>query len=132
MGIKSFQGPLDETPFHSRNYLGTKAWACLEVMAHRAAVVLASMACEASATYQQVRPSYSVESVKFFLKTLGILEQQKAQPFSILELGTGTGKFTRVLMEARYLLRATFNSFLKQTLFIASDRCSKLICHRTS
>ena len=102
MGIKSFQGPLDEMPFHSRNYLGTKAWACLEVMAHRAAVVLASMACEASATYQQVRPSYSVESVKFFLKTLGILEQQKAQPFSILELGTGTGKFTRVLMEARY------------------------------
>ena len=103
MGIKSFQGPLDETPFHSRNYLGSKAWACLEVMAHRAALVLASMACEASATHQQVRPSlYSVESVKFFLKTLGILEQQKAQPFSILELGTGTGKFTRVLMEARY------------------------------
>ena len=59
----------------------------------------ATMAFEASATYEQVRPSYSVESVKFFLKKLGILEQERAQPFSILELGAGTGKFTRVLME---------------------------------
>lgn len=60
---------------------------------------LSAMAFEASATYEQVRPSYSVESVKFFLKKLGILEQQRAQPLSILELGAGTGKFTRVLME---------------------------------
>ena len=45
---------------------------------------LSAMAFEASATYEQVRPSYSVESVKFFLKKLGILEQQRAQPLSVL------------------------------------------------
>ena len=60
---------------------------------------LASMAFEASATYEQVRPSYSVESVKFFLEKLSILEQQRAQPLSVLELGAGTGKFTRVMVE---------------------------------
>ena len=60
---------------------------------------LASMAFEASATYEQVRPSYSVESVEFFLKKLCILDQQRVQPLSILELGSGTGKFTRVMMQ---------------------------------
>lgn len=60
---------------------------------------LASMAFEASATYEQVRPSYDVESVKFFLKKLGILDQERTQPLSILELGAGTGKFTRVLKD---------------------------------
>ena len=65
-----------------------KVLAYLEVMAD-------SVAYEASATYEQVRPSYSVESVKFFSKKLGILEQQRTQPLSIR---AGTGKFTRVLM----------------------------------
>ena len=60
---------------------------------------LASMAFEASATYEQVRPSYDAESVKFFLRKLGILEQERTKPLSILELGAGTGKFTRVLMD---------------------------------
>jgi len=60
---------------------------------------LASMAFEASAAYEQVRPSYNVESVKFLLTKLGILERQRTQPLSILELGAGTGKFTRVVME---------------------------------
>lgn len=60
---------------------------------------LAKLAFEASATYEQVRPSYTVESVKILLKKLGILEQERVQPVSVLELGSGTGKFTRVMME---------------------------------
>ena len=60
---------------------------------------LAELAFEASATYELVRPSYTVESVKFLLKKLGILEQERAQSLSVLELGCGTGKFTRVMME---------------------------------
>ena len=78
------------------------AWACLFFRFMEDSVegraTLATMAFEASTTYEQVRPSYSVESVKFFLKKLGILERQRAQPLSILELGAGTGKFTRVMM----------------------------------
>ncbi|XP_078355914.1 uncharacterized protein LOC144640704 [Oculina patagonica] len=60
---------------------------------------LAAIAFKDSATYQQVRPTYPVESVKFLLKKLGILENQRLQPLNILELGSGTGKFTRVMME---------------------------------
>lgn len=61
--------------------------------------ILATMAFEASATYEQVRPSYTAESVKFLLKKLGVLEEKRVQPLSILELGCGTGKFTRIMME---------------------------------
>ena len=61
--------------------------------------ILAKMAFEASATYEQVRPSYTAESVKFLLKKLGVLEQKRVQPLSILELGCGTGKFTRIMIE---------------------------------
>ena len=78
--------------------LSSHSFASLKVeMEDRA--MLATMAFEASATYEQVRPSYTAESVKFLLKKLGILEQEKVQPLSILELGCGTGKFTRIMME---------------------------------
>ncbi|KAJ7340534.1 hypothetical protein OS493_003288, partial [Desmophyllum pertusum] len=64
---------------------------------------LAAMAFKASASYEQVRPSYTVESVKFLLKKLGIIlgqvESEREQSVNILELGSGTGKFTRVMME---------------------------------
>ncbi|KAL9963796.1 hypothetical protein ACROYT_G027339 [Oculina patagonica] len=60
---------------------------------------LAATAFAASSTYEQVRPSYTIESVKFLLKKLGILEQQQMQTLNILELGSGTGKFTRLMME---------------------------------
>lgn len=61
--------------------------------------ILATLAFEASAAYEQVRPSYTAESVKFLLEKLGILEQERVQPLSVLELGCGTGKFTRIMME---------------------------------
>ena len=51
--------------------------------------------------YDRARPSYSKEAVSFLLDKLDILPQNPAwdQPIRILELGTGTGKFTRILQE---------------------------------
>ena len=62
---------------------------------------LAAKAFKASANYEEARPTYSVESVRFLLEKVGILEEKeiKSQPRTILELGCGTGKFTRILME---------------------------------
>lgn len=49
--------------------------------------------------YDQVRPSYSEEAVKFLIGKLGIASQNASsnQPVRILELGAGTGKFTDIL-----------------------------------
>lgn len=55
-----------------------------------------------SKIYERSRPSYTKESVNFLLDKLGIPHQDPSsdQPLRILELGTGTGKFTRILQEA--------------------------------
>ena len=82
------------------NFPSSHSFASLEREMEDRRAMLATLAFKASATYEQVRPSYTVESVKFLLKKLGILEQERVQPLiSILELGCGTGKFTRVMME---------------------------------
>ena len=56
---------------------------------------------DTSQLYDRVRPSYSNESVNFLLEKLGVLPQNPSwdQPIRVLELGTGTGKFTRTLQE---------------------------------
>ena len=54
-----------------------------------------------SQLYDRARPSYSKEAVSFLLEKLGVPPQNPSwdQPVRILELGTGTGKFTRTLQE---------------------------------
>jgi len=54
-----------------------------------------------SQLYDRVRPSYSKETVNFLLEKLGILPQKLSsdQQIQVLELGTGTGKFTCTLQE---------------------------------
>ncbi|KAJ7362009.1 hypothetical protein OS493_013096 [Desmophyllum pertusum] len=63
---------------------------------------MAEKGFDSSQLYERVRPSYSKESVNFLLDKLGIPHQDPSsdQPMRILELGTGTGKFTRILQEA--------------------------------
>ena len=55
-----------------------------------------------SQIYERIRPGYSNEVVNFLLDKLGIPPPPDAstdQPVRILELGAGTGKFTRTLQE---------------------------------
>ena len=55
-----------------------------------------------SELYDRVRPSYSKEAVSFLLEKLGVLpcnSSSDLQPARILELGAGTGKFTRILRD---------------------------------
>ena len=68
---------------------------------------LAAVAFDASASYEQIRPTYPLETVRFLLRKLGILEHNKIEnyiftrnlPVTVLELGSRTGKFTLVMVE---------------------------------
>jgi len=49
--------------------------------------------------YEKGRPDYSKESIHYLLQKLGVLEESDSKPLTILEIGAGTGKFTRVLVD---------------------------------
>jgi len=56
---------------------------------------------DTSQIYERARPSYSKDVANFLLDKLGIatFDASSSQPFRILELGTGTGKFTGTLQK---------------------------------
>ena len=50
--------------------------------------------------YENVRQDYPEEAVEFFLNNLGVKDiVTQDRPFTILEVGCGTGKFTRVMLK---------------------------------
>ena len=54
----------------------------------------------ASSNYEKVRQGYPTDAVRFFLQNLRLLDDTTASwKKKVLELGSGTGKFTRVMLE---------------------------------
>ena len=51
-----------------------------------------------ASNYEKVRQDYPIEAVKFFLQNLRLMDNNTVQ-VKVLELGSGTGKFTRVMLE---------------------------------
>ena len=50
--------------------------------------------------YEKTRPDYNIDSVEFLLEKVGALEPHLGpEPFTIVELGAGTGKFTRAVLK---------------------------------
>ena len=60
---------------------------------------VARKAFESSSNYEKVRHGYPEDAVRFFLQNLRLLDDSTACKKKVLELGSGTGKFTRVMLE---------------------------------
>ena len=73
-------------------------------------------AFSSASNYENVRPGYPADAVKFFLKNLGATRSEDnsigSRSFTILELGSGIGKLARTMLE---VLKG------KNTSVIASD-----------
>lgn len=54
-----------------------------------------------ASNYEQIRQEYPIEAVEFLLQKLGLhtASTSRADQVTVLELGSGTGKFTRVMLE---------------------------------
>ena len=59
-----------------------------------------------AANYHQARPDYTPDLAEYFLRKLHLFDEDgkptksRPDPVTVLELGSGTGKFTRVMLEA--------------------------------
>ena len=52
-----------------------------------------------SSIYEKTRPNYNSDAVEYLLEKVGAFEaHQGPEPFTIVELGAGTGKFTRAVL----------------------------------
>ena len=50
---------------------------------------LGAVAFEASASYEQIRPTYPLETVRFLLRKLGILEHNKIEKLYLYQKSSG-------------------------------------------
>ena len=72
--------------------------------------------------YEKGRPDYTEESVEFLLNRVGVLPRDKKGPMKLLEIASGTGKFTRAMAKVLAVQKANVE-------IIASDS-QEAMCDR--
>ena len=72
--------------------------------------------------YEKGRPEYTDESVKFLLNRVGVLPRDKKGLMKLLEIASGTGKFTRAMAKVLAVQKASVE-------IIASDS-QEAMCDR--
>ena len=76
--------------------------------------------------YEKTRPDYNIDSVEFLLEKVGALEPHLGpEPFTIVELGAGTGKFTRAVLKLKVFEKRAVKNFKIISMEPLKEMCEK-------
>ena len=77
--------------------------------------------------YEKGRPDYTQESVRFLLNRVGVLPWDRKEPIKLLEIASGTGKFTRAMVKVLEAERANVEVIASDSQEVMCDTFRKLV-----
>ena len=77
--------------------------------------------------YEKGRPEYTQESVRFLLNRVGVLPRDRKEPIKLLEIASGTGKFTRAMVKVLEAERANVEFIASDSQEVMCDTFRKLV-----
>lgn len=77
--------------------------------------------------YEKGRPEYTQESVRFLLNRVGVLPWDRKEPIKLLEIASGTGKFTRAMVKVLEAERANVEVIASDSQEVMCDAFRKLV-----